>query len=95
MPVTLLRSLLISPAAELPPLARMAAAKIPSKTLITIAEPLLRACQQSIPILKEFQVGDPAYDEIDNKLINSINTALREAKIAPHPRTVAEQKATS
>jgi hypothetical protein len=76
-------------------LARMPAAKIPSKTLVNIAEPLLRACEQSIPMLKQFQVADPAYDEIDNTLINAINTALREAASAPHPTTGAEQKATS
>jgi hypothetical protein len=67
------------------PLAR-AAVKLPSTYLIAVANPLLSACQQSVPVLQKFRIGDPAYDEIDKKLISEINAASREAAKAATPK---------
>ena len=71
-------------------LAQMPTANMPPNTLATIAETLRQACEKSIPMFKQFQVGDPTYDEIDNKLIESINVALREAESASKAAISAE-----
>jgi hypothetical protein len=66
------------------------AAELPLNVLVTVADPLLRACERTKIILKNFQTGNPAYDQLDNVFIELIDTALRDAASAAHPATGAK-----